>query len=217
MPKSSACFLLVALAAGKAYELQLHAPGRKEVHPDLAPAGTGGPDRWFAKHSDILGLKVGDGGINIIDIERQVMPANVTVFWLLRALIRRCVLEDFEIGSRPTAQKAQSFHDGAWMYIEVNVHPFVVRLKWTEFVERFAANHIDKEIDSLIEVGDGEADVIGAKQAGKTVSSFEKHFSSIHNFPATKLAGYVSELVQSSCHVTLVRNDTGIADIRITP
>lgn len=216
MPKSSAGFPLVALAARKADEFQLHAPGRKEVHPDLSPVGTGGPDCWFAKHPDTLGLKVGDGGIDVVDIERQVMPTNVTVFRLSRVLIRRCVLEDLEIGSRTTAQEAQSLHDGAWMNIEVGIHPIVACLKRTKFVERFAANHIDKEIDSLIEVGNGEADVIGAKQARKAVSSFERHFSSIHSFPATRLAGYVSESVQSPCHVTLARSDMGAADIHIT-
>ena len=50
-------------------------------------------------------------------------------------------------------QEFQAAHDRARMDIHVILHPIVVGLERTEFIKRLAAQHLDKEGDSLDEIG----------------------------------------------------------------
>ena len=73
------------LAVRVGHELELHAPRGEEVDPALAlagPAAGGG----FAEDREAQGVQVRDGGVEILDVERDVVPADVAVarrhwFW----------------------------------------------------------------------------------------------------------------------------------------
>src|SRR5690606_2697436 len=68
----------VGLAVGEADQLELHAPRAQKVHPALALAGVSADGR-LAEDLNALGVQVRDGAVEIVDIERQVVSADIAV------------------------------------------------------------------------------------------------------------------------------------------
>src|SRR5450432_775353 len=87
--------LLVGHALGIADQLELHAPGRENVGDRLAGGRTFLDREWAHEGLQAIGLGLGDGLVDVLDVEGQVVAAVVAVLRLLGALARRAVLEEF--------------------------------------------------------------------------------------------------------------------------
>jgi hypothetical protein len=64
------------------------------------------------------------------------------------------------------------------MDVEMGFHPVSVGPERSELIEGLAADDLDEETDGFVEIGNGEADMIGAAQARKAVAGmggFMKH------------------------------------------
>src|SRR5690554_6257504 len=162
---------LVRLAVGEAHELELHAPRGEEVHPSL-PLAVTRAGRRFAEDTHPVAAQVLDGQIEVLDVEREVVATDVAVAGLRRLAFGGLPLEDLEVGAGLAAVEAQLAHDSARVHVQVLGHPVVVLDEGAERVDVLATEHVDEERVRFVEVGDGEADVLGADQAG------ERHGSS---------------------------------------
>ena len=109
-----------------------------------------------------------DRGVEVVDVERDVVATDVAVARLVGVLVRRGVLEHLEDRLPAAAEEVQLLHHRAGVHVEVLVHPVaVVVAERPERVHVLAAQHVDQEGPRLLEVGDGEADVVDAGQAGE--------------------------------------------------
>jgi len=160
MPQASGRVLFVPLAIRETDKFQLHTPGRQKVDPGLSGAWAGRAHRWFAEYSDAFLLQVTECGVKIIDVHSQVMSTDVAVLRLPGVLVRRVILEDFEIRTILASQEPQFFHHCARMYIQMRLHPVIVELKRPEFVEFLATDNIYEKVDCFVQIGHREADVI---------------------------------------------------------
>src|SRR5258705_6365425 len=122
VPQQHLGVLLVRFAVREAHQLELHAPGAEKVHPSLAGAGIA-TGRRFAQYPNTLGAKVIDGSVEILDVKRQVMAADIAVARNGRLGVGRLVLEHLEIGARAAPVEAQLAHHGARVDVEMLAHP----------------------------------------------------------------------------------------------
>src|SRR5690348_11599403 len=96
MPEPDGRVLLVRLATGVADQLELHAPRAQEVLPALA--GRGVTARMRAGHQPhALVAQVGDGLVHVVDVEGDMMAAQIAVARHRTLAGRRLVLEDLEV------------------------------------------------------------------------------------------------------------------------
>ena len=96
MPELDRGVLLVGLPRREAHQLELHAPRAEEVLPALPGRGVAARDR-AGEQPHALRAQVGDGRIHVVDVEGDVVAAQVAVA-RLRALARPgLVLEDLEV------------------------------------------------------------------------------------------------------------------------
>ncbi len=157
------------LAAGIGHQLELHAPGRAEVDPALAlarAAARGG----FGHHVDVVFPQVRKRGVQVVDVQRDVMPADVAVARRDARLLGCRVLEHLEDRLSAAAVEMQPLHDRAGVDAEMVGHPIgVVVPVRAERVEVLASDHVDEEPVGLAEVGDGDADVVDAAQSRQPV------------------------------------------------
>lgn len=79
-----------------------------------------------------MAAQVLECGIEVINVEREMVAADVAVAWLGALAIRWLPLEDFKVGSVPTAKESQLTHDAARVHVEVLKHPVVRPLEGAE-------------------------------------------------------------------------------------
>ncbi len=122
----------------------------------------------FAEDAHVVAAQVLECGIEIIDVEREVVAANVAVAWLGALAIRWLPPEDFKVGSVATAKESQLTHDAARVHVEVLTHPVVVRpLEGAEGVDTLAPDDVNEEAFGFVEVRNGETNVFGAAKPGQ--------------------------------------------------
>src|SRR5262245_13095512 len=78
IPQEHVGIRFVCLALGEAHQLELHAPRAEKVHPSLTLAGVSA-GRRLTKDPNALSAKVIHSSIDIVDIKRQVVTADVAV------------------------------------------------------------------------------------------------------------------------------------------
>ena len=79
MPQAEFGVLFVTLSIRKADELKLHSPWSEKVNPGLSGIWPNRPDGRRTQEPDVFFGKVGDGRIEIINIESQMMAAYIAV------------------------------------------------------------------------------------------------------------------------------------------
>lgn len=160
MPQQHLGILLVGLSAGEAHELELHAPRRAEVEPALPGRGAGAGDR-LAHDLHPVRAQVRDGGLQVIDVEGEVMPADVAVARLRCLAVGAVVLEQLDVAAAAEPIEADLADHGARMDTELDRHPIVVvRPLGAERVDVHGAQDVDQEPLGLVEVGNREPDVV---------------------------------------------------------
>src|SRR3954452_5082660 len=87
----------VRLAVRVADQLELHPPRGEEVDPALALVGAG-TGRGLTEHLHTLLAHVRDRGVQVVDVEGDVVAADVAVPRRHRVLVGRLVVEDLEDG-----------------------------------------------------------------------------------------------------------------------
>lgn len=108
------------------------------------------------------------GGVEVGDVEGEMVAADVAVARRSRLLSGGLVLEDLEVRTACAPEEAQLAHHGTRVDAEVVAHPGAVGTERAERVDVLAADHLDEEPGRLFEVGNGEADVLDAYQPGKS-------------------------------------------------
>ena len=121
----------------------------------------------LAQHAHARAPQVRDGRVEVVDVEGQVVAADVAVAGLVALAVGRLPLEDLEVRAVLAAVEAQLAHDRARVHVEVLGHPVVVALERAERVHVLAPDHVDEEAVRLVEVGNGEADVLRSAQPRK--------------------------------------------------
>ena len=104
-------------------------------------------------------MEVLDGGIQIIDIEGNVMPSHVAVARLVEILMGGLKLEYLEIWTKGAPIEAKFLECAPRVDVQVFCEPVIVPNPRSERVNEFATDDIDKEGVSLRNGGDGESDV----------------------------------------------------------
>jgi hypothetical protein len=138
-------------------------------------------------------VQIVQGSVDIVDIEGEMMPADVAVAGLAPVLIGRSVFEYLEVRAVPAAQEFQPLHDGARMHVERRLHPISIRRERAELVERFASDDVHEEIHRLVQVRNRKADMFRAPQARqavpgrKAVVPVALSSSDIRSFPPGKI------------------------------
>src|ERR1035438_10438081 len=97
------------LAPGVRDELELHAPRGQEGDPALAlarPAARGG----ITEDLDTLGAQIVHRGVDVVDVEGDMMPAVIAVPRHGQGLVGRGVLEDLEYRLSAAAEEMQLLH-----------------------------------------------------------------------------------------------------------
>src|SRR5690554_122772 len=158
---------LVDLAVGEAHELEQHAPRAEEVDPSL-PLAVTRACRRLAEDTHPVPPQVLDRRVKVLEVEREVVATDVAVARLGGLSVGGLPLEDLEVGSVLAAVEAQLTHDRARVHVEALGHPVGVLVhEGTERVDVLAPDDVDEEAVRLLDVGDGEADVLGAEQSGE--------------------------------------------------
>lgn len=216
MPETSVGVLFVVLAMRKTDKFQLHTPRGKKIDPSLTTTRPGGSNRRLSQNLHTFRLQVRNSLVNVFNVKRQMVSTDIAVARRRHILVGRFVFEYLEVRTEPTAKKAEPFHDGARMNIEMGLHPVVVGLEGSKFVEGFTSDHIHKKIRRLFEIRNGKSDVVSTPKPRQPVGSICKHFSSSLFFPAAQQAGIKLESVQSPCQVMQEERKPGIAITRNT-
>ena len=125
MPEKTRRVALVCFPFWKAYELELQAPWTPEIDPTLPARGLFARGR-LAHHFNAVFSQVQYRGVEVIDVERNVVSADVAVAWLGTLAVNRLVEEDLKVCAVPEAVEANLTDFGPRMHTEVRVHPIVV-------------------------------------------------------------------------------------------
>src|SRR4051812_27904286 len=159
------CFgvLFVTLAAGIAHQFELQAPWCLEINPSRACRRTALDGVGLTHDLDAVVPEMLERSVEIIDIERDVVTANVAVAGRRRTLVRRFILEDLEIHSTTAAQEAIA-HAGIRMNIELAAHDLRIGDDGAAVEHEFASNDIGEEQHGLFEIGNGDADMLAPLQ-----------------------------------------------------
>jgi hypothetical protein len=122
--------------------------------------------RRVAEDGHAVRAEVGDGGVQVVDVERDVMSPDVAVAGNRPALVGRGVVEDLEDRLVAEAEEPVLRHRRPRVHVEVLRHPVaVVVTERAERVEVLAAEDVDEEALGLVEVRHGEAHVVEAAQS----------------------------------------------------
>src|SRR5215212_935486 len=102
-------------------------------------------------------------GVQVVDVDCQVLYPDVARSRELLSLVGRVELEELDVGTVGTAQKADGLDAAASRHAEPiprGVIPWRLTL-----VEQLAAEHVDKERGRVLYVRHGDADVVYAAQS----------------------------------------------------
>jgi len=163
VPQHHVRLLLVRLAARVADQLELHAPRGEEVDPPLALRGVAAGYRP-GQDPHALVLEVVDGGVHVIDVEREVVAAQVAVARHRPLVPGRLVLEDLQVEAEGAAVEADLADGRAGIDVQVRGHPVVVVPHPRQRVHVVAAQHVHEELVRLRHVRHGDPHVIAAPQ-----------------------------------------------------
>nr|WP_236700391.1 hypothetical protein [Allosalinactinospora lopnorensis] len=119
--------------------------------------------------------QVSDRRIDVFDVERQVVAADIAVAGRLRVPLGRVVLEDLEVRAVGASEEAEFAHHRARVHVEAVGHPRVIGVERAERVHEVASDHVDEEPRRLFEVGDSEAHVLDPGQSRQTTGSPAAH------------------------------------------
>ncbi len=103
---------------GEADQFELHAPRAQKVHPALTLAGVSARGR-FSEYLDPFGVQILHRGIDVVHVEREVMPADIAVARWPRLPVGGLVLEHLEVGAGAAAVEPQFAHHRARMDVEM--------------------------------------------------------------------------------------------------
>jgi hypothetical protein len=109
----------------------------------------------FAEHPYASFAEVANGGVQVLDVQGDVVAAVITVEGHFGALIGRGVLEDLEYWYASAAEEPDLLGDGARMHIEVGAHPVTVVRERPKRVEVLESQDIDEERRRLVDVRHG--------------------------------------------------------------
>ena len=99
-------------------------------------------------------------GVQVLDLECQVLYPDVARSRELLALLGRVELEELDVRSVGAAQEADGLDAAARRHPEPIARSVIPR-RFT-LVEQLAAEHIDEERGCLLDVGHGDTDVVYA-------------------------------------------------------
>ena len=102
-------------------------------------------------------------GVQVVDVDCQVLYADVARSRELLSLVGRVELEELDVGTVGTTQKANGLDAAASRHAEP-IPRGIIPWRFT-LVEQLAAEHIDEEVGRLLYVGHGDADVVYAAQS----------------------------------------------------
>ncbi len=159
MPELDSTRCLVELAVGKAHEFELHAPRCAEIDPRLPKTVTGALRR-FAHDFDIVRPEMLESRIEVVNIEGDMVPTNVTVARIGALTVGRLVLKHLKVRAKPTPIEAEFTHDRARVHSEVGLHPLILVFEGSERVDPFATDSVHEEAFGLINIGHSYANVL---------------------------------------------------------
>src|SRR5690606_20094195 len=97
-----------------------------------------------------------DGGVEVVDVEGEVMAPEIAVSRLGRLAVGRLELEHLEVRPRTATVEVELAHDRARMHPEVFEHPVAFGvLEWAEGVDPVAPDGVYEEVVGLVEVRNG--------------------------------------------------------------
>src|SRR6476660_8838233 len=159
---------LVEPGAGATGQFELHAPRRQEIEPPLAGdrgrrINTVGPflDNDSGNRPDVV-----TGGIDIVDVKRQVVPADVAVARQYCALIRCGVFEQFDVVVFADPDH-RDLGPGAGIDVESPTHAVGLVVEERTIVEdQFGPEMVDEELNGLVQVRHGVRAVVHCAKGG---------------------------------------------------
>ena len=138
---------------------------RAEVVDRLPCCGTSGDRQRAEELLHAFRLHVLHGIDDVGDVERDVMARPVGVLGMRGPLIGRLVLEQLDRGGVPDADRRDLRDDRARIDVEQVVHERARGItEGTERERRACAHHILEPLDRLLDVGNGDTDVIRADE-----------------------------------------------------
>ena len=140
---------LIGFALREADQFALHAPRRQKVHPGLPGTGPGLAGLGFAQDLNAMVAQVFACCLAVVDIKGQVVTANICVTGY-GTLVRSGVLEQFDVRAVGASQITQATQYGAWVDVQVLLHPIIIALQWAQSVDGLSAEYIAKEIHGLL-------------------------------------------------------------------
>jgi hypothetical protein len=149
---------------GIGHELEVSAPGGEEVDPPLTQvrARTGG---GLAQDLDADRTQIVDGDVDVVDVESEVVSADVAVAGSDGVLVRGDVLEDLEDGTSSTSKEAQVRDLRRRIDVEVLVHPCAPVDDRSQRVQVLTPQDLDQEASRLLDVRHCQPHMI---EAGET-------------------------------------------------
>lgn len=168
MPELDRTRCLVKLSVGEAHEFELHAPRCTEIDPRLAKTVTGALRR-FAHDFDIVRSEMFESRIEVVNIEGDMVPTNVTVARKRALTVDRFVLKHLKVRTKPTPIEAEFAHDRARVHSKVGHHPLIIAFEGSERVDPFATDNVHEEALGLINIRHSYADVLDSSEPGQTL------------------------------------------------
>src|SRR3954447_14674395 len=114
-------------------------------------------------------------GVELIYVKGKVVAPDVAVFGWRGVLVRRLILEDFEVRPVVAAEEAQPPHHRTRMDIQVSGHPIVLGCERSELKQVLAANNVNEERSCLVQIGNCEANVLGSSESRNTAGEEFTH------------------------------------------
>ena len=120
----------------------------------------------LTQYPDAVLAQVRHGSVQVLDVQRDVVAADIAVAGWLEPPFRGGVVEDLEDRLAAAAEEPVLRDCGARVHVQVFAHPVVIGVRERpERVQVLAAQDVDQEAARLVQIGHGEAQMIDAAQS----------------------------------------------------
>jgi hypothetical protein len=177
MPQPKLGILLVFFTIREADEFKLHSPRTPEIDPALARSCLLA-DRSLSHDLDSPVPKIANSQIKVVDVQSNVMAANIAVAWLRALPVGWFVQKYLKIGSVPQPVEPDFADNGAGVDAKVGPHPGIAGFLGSKPVDLLTSKDVHEESMSLGKVGNSEPDMVCATHPGNALMARWCHLCS---------------------------------------
>ena len=166
--------------AGPVDDLHQQSPGGDEVGPAVAgySGAVAGDFLALAEHAHArCFLQHGDRFVDVVHDEAQVVPAGVAVPRRCLAPLSAAPLEKLDVQVRRQAQhrECELASAGTSKFVGMNSSSGPA----FGAVQFLGPEHVDEEADAFLEIGDGQADVVGVLESRQIAAAFGRRVCAV--------------------------------------